>query len=1365
MKYYNNYAIATSTMNKEYVDPEEIYLNATKDEYYHMPYCEHLVEKENMIGYRSIDYVQKSYTQGEDETKYYYKHSNNGTINVNQACYYCLVQKSLYKKVTSTEKETAYYKALARERYVARMSKLPAEVEPGYYVKITTNPENTGKIFVEYDPKSENAIGYKILKIKEDYKGKSFKIYGESNDISGETTEEINARDTKNNPAKVQANKLDDRVSYTTEDKIEIKINEYNNDGIIVSYSNIEGNPDYGAGEVDSFGHETRVSSELGTGYVNVRLNYSTNYEVGEHPGAEVWANINEYNSLTIATKPIDITGRIRLKFSAGEKFYYSKNTFIVQEGDTIYCKIDSDTTWYNEEWKVDILKVSNDELNPIASQTIQYYTLRDVAGLKGFSNAVNGTEGPETGAKTSGRTFKVIEDISDVGEMAPIAGRKKGEGEWESYWFDGKEFDGQGHTISGVRISNGDDTYTAFGLFGWVGDPAKISNLKLQIEIDVNTAIRNGSGTNWICIGGIVGYSNGIIEQCEILDSSQIGSGNVIVTSEIKFDSIKLNYCVGGIVGADNGKQTKNVKVNSNVNVNGGLAKAKDESDKLNKDNDYLTFGCRTYVREYTGGIIGLKRATRDLSQGDISAVSCKVKGANNIGGVIGSNGGGNISGLEFKGTLEVTNNIEIAASGGFITFYGANAGGIVGQNLSGTISNCVNKGRINGSLNVGGIVGYSAKKDISNCKNYATIRGGDNVGGIVGESSNGTISSCINNGSISGTNDNLGTDTDTIEDDPYTGTGGIVGKLLNCSLEKSYNSGQIKGRSNVGGIAGVNSKSEINYSYNKGKIISEEMTFGNAGGICGFGSGASINGCYNIGTIRGRSCFAGIIGRVTGTNTKENISYCYNAGNFEKVNKLINEKPKGILASNGSTKEVMVNECYYRKSTIEKENEYGTALSDIDLKQQLYNWADSLKVPEGEQDAGKFIYNTIAPVENSRGYEGFGVLWWELEDSYSRIETYVCSGYANNGITKYLPIRDTFNTTLILKNGDKIDKQVLDDKKNRKEYEKHNNAKYHCWVMMIKNGTTYDIGATANNYGTRYKSSYSVNKDEKLLIVLPTGVNEITLLPSNDASVIWDRFETYVERPQRIYYGYWGVERTDQDVGTQNVKAYYSGKIDKSKENDNHRFTLESLLNSDNVFGSIYLDGNGKGKNTVANLDTYYKYKYKATNLSSTKYKYVEKLTIKEDTEKITGKAGCTVSIPIQNIQTATSEQALPFYEDLSTIESAQARVKVGIYLNESIWDKLDLAHVSKFKDDITITASFAGKETTETRKITYKWNYTENNIQWFDMNIDITNIGTKEIPDKIEVTMKWDATVIGVNVAIDKADVLVRYTLPEV
>lgn len=145
LKYYNNYAIATSTVNKEYVDPDEIYLNASGDTYYHMPYCTHLGTN-NLIGYRSIDYVQRSYTikenaEAETKTKYYYKHTTNNPdgINVEQACYYCLVQRSLYnenKDESDVAKATSYNTALARERYIARMSKLPAKVQASYYIHV-----------------------------------------------------------------------------------------------------------------------------------------------------------------------------------------------------------------------------------------------------------------------------------------------------------------------------------------------------------------------------------------------------------------------------------------------------------------------------------------------------------------------------------------------------------------------------------------------------------------------------------------------------------------------------------------------------------------------------------------------------------------------------------------------------------------------------------------------------------------------------------------------------------------------------------------------------------------------------------------------------------------------------------------------------------------------------------------------------------------------------------------------------------------------------------------------------------------------------------------------------------------------------
>lgn len=117
LKYYNNYVVATSTRNKEYVDPDEIYLNEEGDIYYHLPYC-NKIGSGNLIGYRSIDYIEKSY----NENQYYYRHSDTNTSQ--EADYYCLVQRSLYNDETKTaNKVKAYETALARERYVARSFK------------------------------------------------------------------------------------------------------------------------------------------------------------------------------------------------------------------------------------------------------------------------------------------------------------------------------------------------------------------------------------------------------------------------------------------------------------------------------------------------------------------------------------------------------------------------------------------------------------------------------------------------------------------------------------------------------------------------------------------------------------------------------------------------------------------------------------------------------------------------------------------------------------------------------------------------------------------------------------------------------------------------------------------------------------------------------------------------------------------------------------------------------------------------------------------------------------------------------------------------------------------------------------------
>lgn len=154
LKYYNNYTIATSTLNKEYVDPDELYFAGTNDQYYHQRNCEQATGSD-YVGYRSIDYVAKSYEEG-DNTKYYYPHDKKtSNTDAELECYYCLVNRSTYEtsstmaiwfnfdKKTYNSWTDSYYNALARERY-------KQVDEPGTYRPDVTITKTASSSTVEY---------------------------------------------------------------------------------------------------------------------------------------------------------------------------------------------------------------------------------------------------------------------------------------------------------------------------------------------------------------------------------------------------------------------------------------------------------------------------------------------------------------------------------------------------------------------------------------------------------------------------------------------------------------------------------------------------------------------------------------------------------------------------------------------------------------------------------------------------------------------------------------------------------------------------------------------------------------------------------------------------------------------------------------------------------------------------------------------------------------------------------------------------------------------------------------------------------------------------------------------------------------
>lgn len=167
LKYYNNYAIATSTLNKEFVDPDELYFAGKDDQYYHQRQCEQATGSD-YVGYRSIDYVAKSYEKsdkGTTSTKYYYPHANS--TNSELECYYCLVNRSTYNDNGNWKGDLyrnwtdSYYNALARERYMQLD-------EPGTYKPNVVVGKKAETTSVEYGGTVKYTITIKNNGIVED---------------------------------------------------------------------------------------------------------------------------------------------------------------------------------------------------------------------------------------------------------------------------------------------------------------------------------------------------------------------------------------------------------------------------------------------------------------------------------------------------------------------------------------------------------------------------------------------------------------------------------------------------------------------------------------------------------------------------------------------------------------------------------------------------------------------------------------------------------------------------------------------------------------------------------------------------------------------------------------------------------------------------------------------------------------------------------------------------------------------------------------------------------------------------------------------------------------------------------------------
>lgn len=238
LKYYNNYAIATSTLNKEFVDPDELYFAGKDDQYYHQRQCEQATGSD-YVGYRSIDYVAKSYEKsdnGTTSTKYYYPHANS--TNSELECYYCLVNRSTYKNNENWNGNLyrnwtdSYYNALARERYMQLD-------EPGTYKPNVTITKTASESSVEYGDSITYTIKITNNGIVDDTI--TFLDYWKKNEIDGVNDIKISTTNTSRdvNEIIIKEAELSDNTLSGISSVAEVGIHIYAEETITITYKAI----------------------------------------------------------------------------------------------------------------------------------------------------------------------------------------------------------------------------------------------------------------------------------------------------------------------------------------------------------------------------------------------------------------------------------------------------------------------------------------------------------------------------------------------------------------------------------------------------------------------------------------------------------------------------------------------------------------------------------------------------------------------------------------------------------------------------------------------------------------------------------------------------------------------------------------------------------------------------------------------------------------------------------------------------------------------------------------------------------------------------------------------------------------------
>lgn len=338
---------------------------------------------------------------------------------------------------------------------------------------------------------------------------------------------------------------------------------------------------------------------------------------------------------------------------------------------------------------------------------------------------------------------------------------------EWKPIAKFSGEFNGNGHTISGLNITSPDSVLGLFESFNGTVRDLTIAHSTLNYKAGSPNQYK------YFYAGFFAGQAKA--------DLINVHSIENMLHFEDSTSSIFERAHLGGIVGylrgsADSCSNSSEIVAdlkNIYANIGGIVGESKKISNSINSGNITVT-GDNLYRRDVdVGGIAGeaYDHTTNSKNSGTISA------NGNRVGGIVGY---GNSDFCENMGSITNTRVIQ-----GWDTSY---VGGIIG---TGNAQYSINKGTVKGGI-AGGLAG---KGGGTQSINEGSVTGSLYAGGIGGDcgndiaSINGSVIASINRGSIDGGN-----------------VGGLCGRnfaIIGSSISYTESA---KGNASTGGIIAIN-------------------------------------------------------------------------------------------------------------------------------------------------------------------------------------------------------------------------------------------------------------------------------------------------------------------------------------------------------------------------------------------------------------------------------------------------------------------------------------------------------------------------------------------------------------------------------